>query len=346
MKRHAWIAVLSGLLLNVSAVGQTVSHFDLSGNMSFNGAKFATAPGATGNGQVNGFGWQTSGISHFNRWLSFTSQFGSSYASSDAIQLIGFTGPGTMRHYSMLAGPRVSLPSFGRISPFVQGLAGIDRASTSLTSGSTAVTGREYQLAYAFGGGAQVGINRRFGLNFEAQYFGSEHSLAFTGWEPAHFQLSAGIVIRMFGVRDRRPIAEERPLPPPTPAQSAPAIVANSKVEPAAPETNAFLQPSVASPAQPQMPSPAPPVVNTAPVIQTPVQPVVVAKANVAPAIAPAPAPIVTATHQQPVATAGPMPAGSPVASAARTQAQSQPPAPMSLGEYARRLREKKQQQQ
>ena len=203
VKRRRWLAIVSGVLCSSFAFAQTTSHFDLSGNMSFNGATLTPAPSA-GSAQVNAFGWQTSGVTHLNRWMGLTSQFSSGYATSDAIQLIGYTGPGSMRHYSMLVGPRIIFPTRSRFSPFVEGLVGADRASTSLVSNGIPVTGRELQTAYAFGGGAQVGVSRHFGLNFEAQYFGTQHTAAFTGWEPAHFQISAGIVIRMFGGRDRQ----------------------------------------------------------------------------------------------------------------------------------------------
>lgn len=379
MKRRIWLAIASGVLCSSFAVAQTDSHFDLSGNMSFNGVTFAPTAGGS-SVQVNTFGWQTSGVTRLNRWLGITSQLGAGYASSNAITLIGYTGPGTVRHYSMLAGPRIIL-SRSRFSPFIEGLAGADRASTNLVSNGTPVTGRELQTAYAFGGGAQVAISRHFGLNFEGQYFGTQHTLAFTGWEPAHFQISAGIVIRMFG-RDRQ-IAEQRPLPSP----SEPAII-----EPAP-------QPTIASVEVPS-PSPSFAIVQPAtPVIVTPIavpqpvaavaeishtrrqQPIVAVQPIIQPTMArvevPAPslqkqqpivsvqtpAPVVSAPKVEPVVNAKVVAPAVPVAQTqpapqqlaavprppvtAQTQPVQRPQsAPMSLGEYARRLREKKQQEQ
>jgi len=364
-----WLAILAAFL-SAAASAQTASHFDVAGSVSYGSSQ---VPGASGTSttQVNGYGWQASGISHFNRWLSLTSEFNNSSASANSISLIGYTGPGTVKHYSVLAGPRIYLP-FGRVSPFVEGLAGYDRAYTSLTSNGTAVTGNETQIAYAFGGGAQVGLTGRVGLNVEASYFGSEHTLAFTGWEPSHFQISAGIVIRLFGSRAQPQIAKERPLPPPsapagTTAESA-TVTATS--EPARPVTvqEASVQPApvvqtrvahteapiittevVAQPIQPVKPIPAPqPAIaaGTAPTPAPAPKPEPVATAAViaapppvkTPAIQPRPQPVPTPT--QPVAAAQPRPAPQ--------VAQSQPETsqPISLGEYARRLREKKQQQQ
>jgi hypothetical protein len=379
VKRRIWLAIASGVLCSSFAVAQTDSHFDLSGNLSFNGATFAPAAGGS-SVQVNTFGWQTSGVTRLNRWLGITSQFGAGYASSNAITLIGYTGPGTVRHYSMLAGPRIIL-SRGRFSPFIEGLAGADRASTNLVSNGTPVTGRELQTAYAFGGGAQIAISRHFGLNFEGQYFGTQHTLAFTGWEPAHFQISAGIVIRMFG-RDRQ-LAEQRPLPPP----SEPAIVqltpqpTIASVEVPAPSPSfAIVQPAtpvVVTPTAVSQPVAAftetshvqkqPAMVAVQPIIQPTIASVEIPAPSV-PKQQPivsvqTPAPVVSTPRVQPVVSAKVV---APTVPVAQTQpapqqlvavprppvmAQTQPvqrpqSAPMSLGEYARRLREKKQQEQ
>lgn len=370
MKRPVWFGVVSALLLNSFALAQTASHFDLSGNVSFSGAKLANAPSAST--QIDSFGWQTSGVTHLNRWLGLTSQFGSGYASSNSLQLIGFTGPGTITHYSMLVGPRITIPMRGRLSPFIEGLAGGDRASTKLVSNGTTVTGREMQLAYSVGGGAQLNLNRRFGVNVEAQYLNTEHTLAFTGWEPANLQISAGIVIRMFS---RTPqIAEQRRMPSPTTSASTePAVVASTpsasvEAAPAPTPVASFQPPSApavhadveAKPAAivvttPE-PQPAAPVVAPAPVVaaspapvasSAPVMsaktvippPVVVAQPAPKPVVAVAPAPVVAAAPA-PVAPVAAAPAPAPRV-VAQTQPQQQQP--LSLGEYARRLREQKQ---
>ena len=359
MKRRVWIAVVSALLLNSFALAQTTSHFDLSGNVSFGGAKLANAPSAST--QIDSFGWQTSGVTHLNRWLGLTSQFGSGYASSNSLQLIGYTGPGTITHYSMLAGPRITIPVRGRVSPFVEGLIGGDRASTKLDSNGISVTGREMQLAYSVGGGTQVNLNRRFGVNVEAQYLRTEHTVAFTGWEPANLQISAGIVIRMFS---RTPqIAEQRPMPSPTTAAPESSVVASntsSSVErTSSPMAASSFQPQPTPVAEPvaeskptliattsSEPMPVIPAVAPAPVIAASSTPVMTAKITVpAPAVVtqPAPKPVVAAapvpTSAAPVAAA-PVPAPAPRVVA---QAQPQQQQPLSLGEYARRLREQKQ---
>lgn len=371
MNHRVWLAFLAAAFFSTAAPAQTASHFDVAGSVSY-GTSQVPNPTGTSTAQINGYGVQASGISHFNRWLSLTSEFSNSSASANSISLIGYTGPGTVKHYSVLAGPRIYLPLGSRFSPFVEGLAGYDRANTSLISSGTLVTGNETQIAYAFGGGAQIGISRRVGLNFEGAYFGSEHTLAFTGWEPSHFQISAGIVIRLFGLRSQPQIAKERPLPPPT--------------APASTSTESASVTTTPEPAQPDAVEAA--SVQPAPVVQTPLvrteapmitaevaaQPIeqvkpiptpqpVIAVAPATPAPLPKPEPVVTATVistapptrppaiQQPTPQPVPTPT-QPVAAAqprpAPPVAQSQPEnsQPISLGEYARRLREKKQQHQ
>jgi opacity protein-like surface antigen len=361
VKRRAWIAIVSGLLLNSFALAQTASHFDLSGNVTFSGVKLANAPSAST--QIDSFGWQTSGVTHLNRWFSLTSQFGSSYASLNSLQLIGYTGAGTIAHYSMLVGPRVSIPMRGRVSPFVEGLVGGDRASTKLSSNGISVTGRELELAYSVGGGAQVNLNRRFGVNVEAQYLNTEHSLAFTGWQPANFQISAGIVIRMFSHTPQ--IAEQRPMPSPTTTVSEqPSIAASTTSAPTEtasapmpvasfqPPSTPIVEPAVESKAavlatRTPQPPPVTPMVAPVPVVVSVPAPVVTAKVAVpAPAAVsqPAPKPVVAAASV-PVPAAAPVTAAPAPAPAPRVVAQAQPQQqqPLSLGEYARRLREQKQ---
>ena len=390
MKCRLACAVLSGVLLGSFAAAQTPSHFDLSGNLSFNGATLPSAPSS-----VQAIGWQTSGVTRVNRWLALTSQFSSSSASVDSVQLVGYTGPGTLRHYSVMTGPRFIIPTRSRFSPFVEGLVGGDWASTNLTSNGTSVTGKEIQVAYAFGGGAQVIVSRHFALNFEGQYLNTEHTLAYTGWEPAHFQIAAGVVIRMFG---RSPqIAEQSHRPTPASSSSSepstPATVAeNTQSETPATNIATNIQPVASTPiVQPVQPpvtasnvqppsmsytttsasatAPAGAPVAVAPIIMRTAKlaaPAVEANTTTPQVLTPAPqsslsTPYAMKPAVQTVAAVSPVsPSLAPVQPSVRV---SQPPAtsaavaspqtidqaeapPISLGEYARRLREKKERSQ
>jgi hypothetical protein len=298
--------------------------------------------------------------------MALTSQFSSGYASSDSIQLIGYAGPGTMRHYSMLAGPRVTVPTRGRFSPFIEGLVGADRASTDLVSNGISVTGSEIQIAYAFGGGTQINLSKHFGLNFEGEYFGTQHTIAYTGWEPSHLQLAAGIVFRMFG---RGPqIAEQHPPTVPnsnartrpglettvtrSPESEAPGTTALSSIQSMTPNSNAqsSIQPQTVAKANMPVASTgqvtAPQIVIPGGQVVTPA-PQVPALAATQPAAAVAVA--VHASTSQPAAQTFPQasrPAVTTMAVVPQRAVEVQPQAPpISLGEYARRLREQKQQQ-
>src|SRR5436305_2742354 len=221
--------MLSCALLSSVGLAQMPSRFDLTGNASLGNLQFAGAPSSS---QVRAIGFQTSGTSHFSRWLGITSQFGSGFANMQSIQLAGFTGAGTVQHYSMLVGPRITFASRSRFRPFIEGLGGTDYALTRFTSNGTIVKGRDLQSAYSFGGGTQINISRRVGLNVEAHYFETQHSIQFLGWTPAHLQLSAGLVFRLSSLRDRRIIVDEQPPAPTTTSDTQTASVESRDVTP------------------------------------------------------------------------------------------------------------------
>ncbi|PYY17997.1 MAG: hypothetical protein DMG60_09760 [Acidobacteria bacterium] len=390
--------MLSAAVLSSVGLAQMASRFDLTGSASLGNSQFASAPGTTGSGNVRALGWQTSGTSHFTRWLGLTSHFSAGYASANAIQLIGYSGAGKVNHYSMMAGPRITFASRSRFNPFIEGLGGTDYATTKFTSNGAVVTGRELQSAYAFGGGAQIHISRRVGLNVEGHYFDTQHSVAILGWTPSHLQISAGLVFRLSNLRDRRIIVDQQPAPVPSPttdtqtASAEPVVVtAPASAAPVTTMVATAPAPSVEPAPAPRVePAPAPrpqPVIQAAtesqPVHQQTVvasQPVVAPSQPTTPptvaqfqpsvvnpaavlsqsraaqaqpplqtqAPAQTQAPVQTQAPQaQPAATARPVVSSYSAPAAAVPQAQpQQSAAPLSLGEYARRLREKKQHQQ
>jgi hypothetical protein len=231
------------------------------------------------------------------------------------------------------------------------------------------VTGSEIQIAYAFGGGTQINLSKHFALNFEGEYFATQHTVAYTGWEPSHVQVAAGIVFRMFG---RGPqVAEQRP--PSTPngsisTQPVPEATVTRSAENEAPGTSALSNIESTTPN---------------PNAQPPVQPQTVAEANThvvstnqeagTQTVVPGGQVVTPARQTNPSSPAMATPAVRVVAAAlqansgqraVQASAQASRPAvttaavvpqtsdqaarqapPISLGEYARRLREKKQQQ-
>jgi len=386
VKYRVHLAMIVAAVLSCAAFAQERSRFDLTGNVSFGNAQFVSAPNTTGATNLRALGWQSSGTSHFNSWLGMTSQFTGGYAAADSIQLAGYTGAGKVQHYASLVGPRITFASRSRFRPFVEGLGGLDYATTKFMSNGTQVYGRELQSAYAIGGGAQIGVTRRVGLNIQAQYFETQHSVGFLGWTPSHLQLSAGLVLRLSNLRDRI-IVDQQPTPRPSPpsnTQTASTEPTDLTIQPVAPGpvTTMVVTGSPDTSAQrtvirrtienrfvtEQAVAPAPSQFSIAPVppLEAKVQPIpATVETKVQPAVAP-PAvrvqPAVVAAVVAPIAPSRPVPT-QPVQAQSRpamaavpavtsapvtafAQAEPAQAAPMSLGEYARRLREKKQRQQ
>ena len=344
MRYRACLAMLSAVLLSSIGFAQATSRFDLTGNASLGDLKFVGAPSGS---QVRAIGWQTSGTSHFNRWLGFTSQFSGGYANAQSIQLVGFSGAGTVQHYAWLVGPRITFVSRSRFRPFIEGLGGTDYAQTRFTSNGTLVKGRDLQSAYSIGGGTQINISRRVGLNIEAHYFETQHSVQFLGWTPSHLQLSAGLVFRLSNLRDRRMVADEQPSAPSTTNDTQTALNDSRNVTPEpvapAPVTTMVVTASSETAAQqtviripiqselvPQQPV-APPVAIVPPVVATvpPINELPVMKVQplaAAPPIAVV-APVVKAPpiNEPPVVKVQPVAAAPPVAVVAPVVAKALP---------------------
>ena len=381
MKHRVCLTLLSAALLSSTSVAQIMSRFDLTANGSLGNAQLVGAPGGT---QQRAFGWQTSGISHFNSWLGLASQFSAGYASANSLQLIGYTGNGKIQRYSSLMGPRITFASRSRINPYVEGLGGIDYARTKFTSNGTTVTGRELESAYSIGGGAQINMSRRIGLNVEAHYFETNHSVALLGWMPSHLQISAGLVFRLSNLRDRRILVDRQPLPVPSPSEPQTASAESESASipvPAAPVTTMIVTAPTSSSDAFARPQPAvqatteshvtqqKAVVTPAPKPATPavaqfqpstvVSPTVVVAPSLgqmtpsrsqaqtqasAPAVAAVTPSRPVQTQVQPAQTQ-PVTTPRPVVSSVPANTYTSAPAqPLSLGEYARKLREKKQQ--
>jgi len=340
VKYRVCLAMLSAAVLSSVGLAQMASRFDLTGSASLGNSQFASAPGTTGSGNVRALGWQTSGTSHFTRWLGLTSHFSAGYASANAIQLIGYSGAGKVHHYSMMAGPRITFASRSRFNPFIEGLGGTDYATTKFTSNGAVVTGRELQSAYAFGGGAQIHISRRVGLNVEGHYFDTQHSVAILGWTPSHLQISAGLVFRLSNLRDRRIIVDQQPAPVPSPttdtqtASAEPVVVtAPASAAPVTTMVATAPAPSVEPAPAPRVePAPAPrpqPVIQAATESQPVHQQTVVASQ---PVVAAPPQPVVASSSQPVVASPSQPVVASP--SQPVVASPSQPTTPTTVAQF------------
>lgn len=379
MKYRAYLVIVAAVVLSAVGFAQMPSsRFDLTGNVALGNAQFVSAPGTTGSGNVRAFGWQSSGTSHFNSWLGLTSQFSGGYASANSIQLVGYTGAGTVQHYAMLAGPRITFISRSRFHPFVEGLGGTDYALTRFITNGTTVKGRDFQSAYSAGGGAVIDISRRVGLNVEAHYFETQHTVSNLGWTPSHLQISAGLLFKLSNLRDRI-IVDQKTAPEPSPT-------GDTQTASAPPTTMTISSEGAVTAAAATPPVPVEPVVRPLPVVQATTesqvvhqQPAVAAVVVAQPAAAPAPAvaqfqpsvvnpsAVLSQSHglqSQPAQTQVAQPQSAPIARpvvssysapavssysttpapVAQARPQVQQTAPLSLGEYARRLREQKQQ--
>jgi len=320
VKHRACLTILTAALLSSVAVAQMPSRFDLTANASLGNAQLVGAPSGS---KVYSLGWQTTGVTHFNRWLGMSSQFSAGYANINGLQLIGYAGSGNIQRYSSLVGPRITFLSRSRINPYVEGLGGVDYARTKFTSNGTIVTGRELESAYAIGGGAQIRMSRRIGFNVEAHYFETNHSVALLGWTPSHLQISAGLVFRLS--QGRQILADQRPMPVPSPSEtqsaSAESTTSTDSV-PSAPVTTMIVTaaPNIETTARPTPPVQATTerqVVHEQPAVAAAPKPTPATVVAVAPNIEPParPQPAVKATtetqvvHQQPAVAAAPKPA-------------------------------------
>jgi hypothetical protein len=240
----------------------------------------------------------------------------------------------------------------------------LDRATTKLNSNGISVTGTDLQSAYAFGGGAQIALNRRISFRVQADYFATEHSATFLGWEPSHVRVAGGIVIRVAGGRDLRQIAvERRSNPKPSPDMQN----SNSNVEPSiaeAPKPAEAIVASVPSSASPTVtPATSQPVQMHAEALldssrqtqasqqQSPMYtPSVASPKSNPPAVMAGVViltPAATPAIERPQAIAPPIAArptisNTPPKVVAALPVQQVEGEPVSLGEYARRVRAKK----
>src|SRR5256885_14934109 len=97
VKSPTRLAIVLGALLSSCAFAQIAPRFDMSGNVSFDGAKIAGTPSS--NTQLNGIGWRSTGVSHFNRWLGATSQFSGSLVNFNSMPLIRYRRTRNVPHF-------------------------------------------------------------------------------------------------------------------------------------------------------------------------------------------------------------------------------------------------------
>jgi hypothetical protein len=92
-------------------------------------------------------------------WFGLVGDFGAYHASPGGVSL---------NTYTYMFGPRVILRNPTKINPFAQGLVGGSRLSGGGLSSD--------QLAFSFGGGADIGILPRLALRPQVDYVGLHNS--------------------------------------------------------------------------------------------------------------------------------------------------------------------------
>ncbi len=148
------------------------------------------------NGVVGGRGcfWMQGGKSeasaYFGRGLSVVAELGSEHANSinSAHEGLGLV--------TFLFGPRYSLRSFGRFTPFAQTLMGGVHGFDALfpNAGGSAVS--PVSPAFALGGGLNGKISRRLGFRFAQIDYLQTRLPNGTNGQQNHLRISAGVVFR------------------------------------------------------------------------------------------------------------------------------------------------------
>jgi hypothetical protein len=148
MKKAIWLVL--GSLFFVGSVGaQDVPKAELSAGYSFFRAGFS--------GGVNQQGGSVSLAGNVNRWLGIVGDFGVYHASPYGSSL---------NTYTFQVGPRFSLRTHSRVTPFGQVLVGGSRLTASAGGSSGAIT----PFTVSAGGGVDVGLSRRLALRPQLEY--------------------------------------------------------------------------------------------------------------------------------------------------------------------------------
>lgn len=145
-------------------------------------------PGPTSGESFSLNGGSVSVDYHINGWLGAVADFGG-YHNGD-VRGTGMTG--TLTTY--MFGPRVTLRSFHKITPFAQTLFGFGRG-TSDVSGT--LTGNQNAFAMAVGGGVDYKINNRLSVRpLQVDYLLTRFTQGTTSNQTENnLRASAGIVV-------------------------------------------------------------------------------------------------------------------------------------------------------
>lgn len=190
--RHGIIAGLLFWSVVAYAYAQDVPKVEISGAYSYVRANQISVSGCCfhmngGSGSV---------ALNANHWFSIVGEVGGYHSGNVNNTRLD------LNVISYLIGPRISLRSSSRITPFGQILVGGGHASGTLYSGSAASSGLGTQNGFAatVGGGIDVGITKRVAIRLvEADYFVTRFQNGSNNHQN-NLRISAGLVFR-FGKR-------------------------------------------------------------------------------------------------------------------------------------------------
>ncbi|HTS13192.1 MAG TPA: outer membrane beta-barrel protein [Candidatus Limnocylindrales bacterium] len=150
MRKLAWLALL-GVVLPFTAGAQETPAAEVSVGYSY-----LRLGGSDGDNQNGG---SASVAFNVNHWLGIVGDFGGYHSTPFGVNL---------NTYTYLFGPRFSLRSESRATPFFQTLLGGSR----LTANAFGTSGSGNAFAYSVGGGVDVRLSQHVAFRPQAEYLG------------------------------------------------------------------------------------------------------------------------------------------------------------------------------
>ena len=198
-------------------------------------------------------GWSGSFVANMRRWVGLEAEV------SDRRQNLNFGFNGTpltvnANYYSFVGGPRFA-HRFGKVTPFVHGLFGLDRSpgyAYTVYDASTGTSQTPYVSGFASvaGGGMDFVVNRHVSFRTQSDYFFTHHLITLSS-TPNNFRVQAGIVFTFGGSESayaRRhttePTVARLPLPSPIHPEVVAVAVEPTPVMPAGSQLASVLPPA------------------------------------------------------------------------------------------------------
>lgn len=164
------------LLLAVGAQAQDTPGLEVAGTYQY----FRVNPGGGASG-ANCQGGAGSVAGYFTKLVGVVGEF-------SGCKVTGLPSGTSLHQMSYLFGPRIAFSNRGRVTPFVQGLFGGERATASITGVGSET---DNAFAFVFGGGADVSLTQHVSLRaIQFDYFGTHYA----GATQNNFRLQTGLV--------------------------------------------------------------------------------------------------------------------------------------------------------